>query len=169
MQIDILTATAANQVQTNPAPVQSLPAEAPFGTPAPQPIARTMLDQARLDIARTVHGQAYTELIRRHHGEVWRLVRENRRAGAIWKRHGGQTLVQALINAVARPDEPIPSEIGGRPVDQSTARIAAMLKRYGSAALASDVDAYERGIAGLCGCTYNQLLARLRGGEPVLS
>lgn len=55
-----------------------------------------------------------------------------------------------------------------RAVDQSTARIAAMLKRYGSSALTSDVDAYERGLVGLCGCTYNQLLARLRGGEPIL-
>ncbi len=169
LNISILTATALNQVQTNPAADPVPPADAFAPQPLPQPIGRTMLDQARLDIERTVHGRAYAELIRRHHSEVWRLVRENRRVGAIWKRYGGQTLVQALINAVARPDEPIPATIGARPVDQSTARIAAMLKRYGSAALARDVDAYERGIVGLCGCTYNDLLARLRAGEPVMS
>ncbi|HEX3130339.1 MAG TPA: hypothetical protein VH394_23585 [Thermoanaerobaculia bacterium] len=163
LNISVLPSPALGTVFTNPAPA---PSDTFTPAPLPQPIARNMLDQARLDLERTVHGRSYAELVRRHHSEVWRLVRENRRVGAIWKRYGGQTLLQALINAIARPDEPIPSMIGARPVDQSTARIAAMLKRYGSAALARDVDAYEHTIVGLCGCTYNQLLARLRAGEP---
>ncbi len=169
LQIDIATATTAGQILTNPAPA---PAPAP-ATPlsegsVPQPVRATMLNQARLQIEQTQYGRQYIELVRRHHSEVSRLVRTNRRVGAIWARYGGTAFVQAILDAVALPDEPIPSTIASRPVAESTARIGMMLKRYGSAALARDIDNYERVLPGLCGRSYNELLARLRAGEPVL-
>ena len=162
LHIDIVTASAAGQILTNPATVSPL---APGGVP--QPIQRTMLDDARVRIEQTLPGRTYADLVRRHQSEVWRLVRTNRRVGAIWKRNGGQALVQAMLDSIERPDDPIPESIESRPIAESAARIAVVLKRYGSAALARDIAAYEQAVAELRGSTFNQFLSQLQANEPV--
>src|SRR5207244_11066464 len=128
-----------------------LPAGAPApSTPAPAH-TRSMLEQARQQIEATEAGRLYAEVVRRHHHEVRTLVRTNRRVGAVWKRYGGQAILQAVLDAVGRPDAPIPHAVASRPLVHCAARIAAMLQRYGSAALARDAAAYERLVAALPG------------------
>lgn len=138
--------------------------EAPAAMPMPAS-TRMMLDQARKQIEETEHGRAYAEVFRQHQGEVRTLVRTNRRVGAIWKRYGGQSIVQAMIDAISRPDMIIAANIGKRSIAECAARIASVLRRYGSAALARDASVWERVINALPGRSYNQLLARLRAGE----
>lgn len=165
MDIEIQTTSTAGDVLSNPAPTEAIEHDE-----LPQPaMARTMLARAQADVEATQHGRRYAELIRRHHKEVWELINSNWRVAAIWNQNGGQKLVQVILDAVARPDAPIPSTIANRPVEEAAGHIATILKRFGSRALARDIDLYERAVPRLCGCTYNQLLARLRAGEPLLS
>jgi hypothetical protein len=166
LQISIETAAAAGTVINVPA-TNVLPAAAPApSTPAPAH-TRSMLEQARQQIEATEAGRLYAEVVRRHHHEVRTLVRTNRRVGAIWKRYGGQAILQAVLNAVGRPDAPIPHAVASRPLADCAARIAGVLRRYGSAALAHDAAAYEHLVAALPGRSYNELIARLRAGAPL--
>jgi hypothetical protein len=166
MQISIETTSTAGQIITVPAPAAP-PQPSSALNPQPQPMMRSMIEEASFQIERTTYGLRYATTFRRHHAEVLDLVRTNRRVGAIWKRYGGQSILQAVLDAVGRPDEPIPSVVGSHPLTKSAARIASILRRYGSAALRRDVDEYERIIGGVCGCTYNQLLARLQAGDSL--
>ena len=167
MQISIETTNTAGQVITVPAAQPNAAPAAP-GAPAPQPVTRSMIDEAQFQIERTAYGHQYATTVRRHHTEVRQLVSTNRRVGAIWKRYGGQSILQAILDAVARPDDPVPAIIGSHSLVQSTARIAMILRRYGSPALRRDVSEFEHIVSGVCGCTYNQLLARLQAGESFL-
>jgi hypothetical protein len=167
MQIDIATTNTAGQIITVPA-TNVLAAPAPASPPAPVPAhARRILDAARRDIEATEHGRVYAEVFRRNHEEVWGLVRDNRRVGAIWKRHGGQAILQAVLDAVDRPDKPIPATVKSRPLSECAARIASILRRFGSAALGRDLDRYEQLVGALPGSSYMQHLARLRAGEAI--
>lgn len=160
LQFTVGSASAAGQVITVPA---ASPAPAHSPTPAPAH-TRMMLDHARSEIEATAYGRVYAEVVRRHHREVGTLIRTNRRVGAIWKRYGGQAILQAVLDAVARPDAAIPAVIGSRSLVDSARRIAAVFQRYGSAALARDAAAYEHLAFALPGNSYNELLARLRKG-----
>lgn len=164
MEITIATTSTAGQVLTNAAEDEGMQPELPT-RPA---FARSMLARARADIEQTRYGAQYVELIRRHHREVARLVNGNRRVGTVWKRNGGPQLVQAVLDAVGRPKVAFPSSIGGRSIAEVARRIGTVLRRYGSHALVRDLDAYERAVPRLCGCTYDGLLARLRAGAPLL-
>lgn len=168
MQITILTANTLGQIITVPA-TNVLPTSSTLIPTAAPAFTRTVLEQARVQIEATAAGRAYAEVVRRHHGEVQALVRTNRRVGAIWKRYGGQGIVQAVLDAVGRPDAPIPAVVASRQLVECAARIAGVLKRYGSAALARDAAAYEKLVSALPGRSYHQLLRRLQAGEALES
>lgn len=168
MQITIETATTPGQVITVPATNVPPRAAGVRATPAPAPaVIRGTLERAREEIEATEVGRGYAEIVRRHHDEVRTLIRTNRRVGAMWKRHGGQAILQAALDAVALPDAPIPRAVAQRPLAESVARIAAVFRRYGSAALARDATVYEPLLSALSGRSYNQLLGMLRAGTPL--
>lgn len=80
-------------------------------------------------------------LISEHVDEVLRLVNQNRRVGAVWKRHGGPKLVRHLLDGIA-PETPLPRRIEGCDVQLLIAKFLPVLERYGGAHIRSDIGRY---------------------------
>ncbi|HYI09826.1 MAG TPA: hypothetical protein VEK57_12250 [Thermoanaerobaculia bacterium] len=168
--IEIPVETVANTIRTVPAaPAPAAggqPASPPAPVPALAPMLRQKLRDAETEVASTAEGRRYRDTVRNHVAEVRLLLRENWRVAAVWNRYAGPGLMQAIIHAVNKPDEPMPVVLNDRPLAECVTRISAIFRRFGSPALAEDVRAHERLLLTLGGATYNQILARLRASDP---
>ena len=120
------------------------------------------LQRVEQEIASTPVGRQFNELVRRHFPEVQTLVNSNRRVATVWQRNGGPTIVRAVLRMAQVPEEPLPAEIDGRPLGECLAKIQSVFSRYGSPAMAADLEAYGSPLAQLAGLNYTQALDALR-------
>jgi hypothetical protein len=163
--VPILTAfgvqvsTAANASGRNrPDTTVSLASALGLREPGPWP----RIDEVAREVAVTPSGIARVEMVRRHTYEVGRLVNKNRRVGVAWQRGKGPLLVRALMQTFESNDCPLPSDIGGKPLEQCIDELAAAFRTWGSRALAQDVDRIAPLLRGLAGKAYPEVLALLR-------
>ena len=81
-----------------------------------------------------------TALVSDHVDEGLRLVNGNRRVGAVWRRGGGPLLVRHLLYSHAAPQPVLlPRHIEGCDIAALLERFLAILNRFGSARLKTDI------------------------------
>jgi hypothetical protein len=81
----------------------------------------------------------FASLVSEHVDEVLRLLRQNRRVGAIWQGLGGPALVRRLLNGPAPREHLLPRAIEGFDVAALLGKFVPMLGRFGSPRLRADV------------------------------
>lgn len=152
------------------------PAPQPFAI-APEPLAggggaapvanpRERLREMEREITSTAAGRKYAELVRRHFAEARTLVDTNRRVATVWHRSGGPRIVQGLLQLLQRPEQALPAEIDGKPLPDCLLEIQRVFARYGSRALAADLDEVGPSLVRLAGLTYPEALSALRTMVP---
>ncbi len=168
--IEILTASQLGNKQTVPDTDTQANAyrvagaqeeEQPLQVPA---LENQWLQRAQSELLQTTDGHRYVGLFQQHHEEVRTLIDTNKRVATMWHRNCGPALIQTVLNTLHSPEQPIPTEIGGRPLAEILNRIMAAFAKYGSAELARDLMAYGAPLARLGGHTYDQILGALRTG-----
>ncbi|MDQ3691222.1 MAG: hypothetical protein M3406_14550 [Chloroflexota bacterium] len=82
----------------------------------------------------------------RHRDEVIRLVNTHRRVAVTWRRNSGPAWAAHCLHSVRDHDYVIPQSVDGVTPDMLIERMAAVLRRFGSAELRADLSAYQ-GIA----------------------
>lgn len=114
-------------------------------------------------------GAAAMAALDRHRAEVMRLVKTQRQVAATWRRHGGPAFAAHCLHSIRDHDYVIPESVDGVTAVVLMQRMATILRRFGSAQLRADIDAYEsQAYAWVEGCTSIwQLVERLRGLETL--
>jgi hypothetical protein len=166
MGVTVLTAATAGVKQTVPGvaginmTVGEVPRSvAPFRISGAQQESFT---RAREELVATPIGHDVAATVRAHHVEVLQLINTNRRVATIWHRNGGAELIEGVLRMLQCRDQPLPSEIRGRPLIDCLHRLQRAFERYGSPALAVAVNTWAPIVVGLVGRTYAELLATLQ-------
>jgi hypothetical protein len=128
----------------------------------PSAAVRDRLMEVGDEISAIPAGREYAEAVQRHIPEVQDLVNLHRRAGAVWRKNGGNQIVASFVEMVQFPDRTLPSTISGRPITECLLRIQKALLRYGSGKLGSDLARLGPRLIERAGLTYPQMLAELR-------
>jgi hypothetical protein len=123
-----------------PAPMVARFAPAPTVQP-PQPL-RAGLRQVQQALLSSPAGHLIAGLISTHFDEVFRLIQTNRRVATLWHRSQGPALVRRLLTQGLEGEIFIPETIGDRPLTDQLDRFLALLSRYGSPALQTDIARY---------------------------
>jgi hypothetical protein len=144
-------ASSAHAVQTD-ASANRITAEPFFGK----------LNEIQQRVTATNAGRRYNELIQKHFPELQRLVNNNRRVAAAWRRHGGPQIVRSVVRMADAPEPGIPVEVNGKPLPECLAGIQAAFARYASPDLAVDLAQYGPNLSQLAGLNYTQALDVLR-------
>jgi subtilisin family serine protease len=128
--------SAMNSV--NPTPVVNPPIPAiasPEASSLVEP-RRPLLEQF-LD---TTFGQRYYDLGQKYVREIYGLINTNKRVATAWHRSKGPVWTRIALNAFYNDDFKIPLTADGVHVMESVDRFLAMLKRYASPELQSDLE-----------------------------
>jgi hypothetical protein len=162
------TADAVNQTKTVPgqanAPLPPALARVAHRAVPENAAQSARLTQVQSEIGATPGGQLYGPLIMRHLNEAQTLVNTNRKMATVWHRNGGPTIANGFVRMLENPGQRVPSTINGTPLEDCLQQIASALARYGSDALAADIETHERALIPLVHLTYPELLAAL--GPP---
>jgi hypothetical protein len=158
------TATAADVVKTVPG-AEAMSMTELASTPVFARALGQRLQQVRRQLETTETGAEFAAAVERHADEAQRIVNNNLRVAAVWHRNGGPQILQAALNAVFSPDQPLPHEIEGKPITECLQKIQQIFMRYASAAFAADLDRLGPCLIELCGLSYNQTLTALGGPE----
>jgi len=81
----------------------------------------------------------FAALVSEHVDEVLRLLKKNRRVGAVWRRAGGPLLVRRLLNGPAPTNILLPSKIAGCDSAELLGRFLPILDRFGGSRLKADI------------------------------
>jgi hypothetical protein len=168
LPIEILTANALDDKQTVPDTAAQadayMVAAAPLDGTVPFPAAEApLLQKVGGELLQTKKGQEYFGLYQRHQAEVRALIDGNKRVATAWHRNGGPSLLNKALHVIKSPDEILPMEIEGRPLVECVSRLVRTFKKYGSAALARDIEEFGAALGRLGGRNYEQILADFRG------
>jgi subtilisin family serine protease len=91
-------------------------------------------------------------LVSTHFDEVHRLINGNRRVAVAWHRMNGPRLVRYVLQTAGDSRYSLlPPQRGGAPFDSQIDRMLALLARYGSPALRSDIRRYRSLVVALTG------------------
>ncbi len=112
-------------------------------------------------------GAAAMATLDRHRAEVLRLVNTQRQVAVTWRRNRGPAFAAHCLNSIRDHAYPIPGLVDGVTPIRLLEKMAAVLRRYGSAELRADIDAWESlAYERVEGCTSIwQLVEWMRGGE----
>jgi len=125
---------------------------------------RRMLE-AQTEISAMPAGKNLSEAVLRNVQEVQDLVNTNMRVATAWHRNGGPMLVKVGLRYLQERNLRLPDEIDGLSVAQRLQNIQKALVRFGSKALASDLERYGPMLVQLTGMTFGQALDHLRTQE----
>jgi hypothetical protein len=113
------------------------------------------------DLRASRWGNWYADLYLRHFGEIRHLIETNRRLATVWHRSGGAEFFQCLVRVFREPSARVPSLVNGRSHDQCIGDFISTLRRYGSAALCSDLDLVQPTLPRIGGLTYQEIIRQL--------
>jgi hypothetical protein len=80
----------------------------------------------------------------------------------VWQRNGGPQLIGDLVTVVESKNQPIPTEVAGKPLSECLRRMHEVLAKYGSTRLAEDLHRYGPNVMQFIGLTYPDLLNALK-------
>ena len=114
-------------------------------------------------------GTAAMEALDRHRREVLQLVNTKRQVAAIWRRNGGPAFAAHCLHSIRDHQHRIPESVDGVTPILLLERMAMVLRRFGSAQLRDDIDAYQDlALEWVSGCTSIwQLVEHMRGLDKV--
>lgn len=130
--------------------------------PADRSIVRERLDTARAELGNTPMGQQLDSALHLHFREIRVLVNSNRRTAAVWRRIRGAAWMSAVLNCLMDRGQRFPAEIEGRSLSECLDQLVAVLERYGSQKLVSDLAAIGPELSTLAGRSYDEMLAAWR-------
>ncbi len=104
-----------------------------------EPIETPLLER----FLETAYGRAYYELVETYSREVFELINTNKRVATVWHRNRGPTWTRIAMSAFFNPELKIPLTVAGKDFRGCVDRFAAMLKRYASPALRTELDRCE--------------------------
>ena len=140
------------------------------------------IDDVRTAVARVAEGArgrvevtdappAFPAPWRDHQREIQTLIAHNRKVAAMWRRHGGPALTQALFRAFHAPAEAIPLFVDGLPLAGCLERLSGVLCKYGSAELRASLARLRAIVPAVGGFPFTEVLAAatdaLATPEPV--
>jgi hypothetical protein len=79
----------------------------------------------------------------RHRAEVLRLVNTQRQVAVTWRRNGGPAFAAHCLHSIRDHNYVIPDSVDGVTPIMLMEKMAAVLRRFGSSELRSDIDRYE--------------------------
>jgi hypothetical protein len=158
--LSVLTATAPGQVSTVPATQGHA-----FSIVEREPLFVDALRDVERELTASPEGRELAEVGRRHAHEVVQLVNHNRRVGTVWRRNGGPEIVQTALTMAQAGEKDLPRQFNGRPLVEFLRKMQAILERYGSAQLATDLRRYGPRIIELTKFDYPQLLVALKAAQ----
>jgi hypothetical protein len=114
-------------------------------------------------------GAAAMTALDRHRPEVLQLVNTQRQVAVTWRRNGGPAFAAHCLHSIRDHEYAIPESVEGVTPLMLMEKMASVLRRYGSAHLRADIDAYETlAYEWVEGCTSIwQLVERMRRLERV--
>ena len=86
----------------------------------------------------------FASLVSEHVDEILRLVNNNSRVGAVWRRNGGPLLVRRLLYGPPPQDALLPVTIEGCDVSTLLHRFLTILTRFGGARLQADIVRFRK-------------------------
>ena len=81
----------------------------------------------------------FASLVSEHVDEILRLVNNNPRVGAVWRRNGGPLLVRGLLHGPPPQDVLLPDAVEGHDVAALLSRFLSILSRFGGPRLRADI------------------------------
>ncbi|MEZ0539918.1 S8 family serine peptidase [Fibrella arboris] len=151
-----------------PAPTPPPPGPTPPPTPfmAPPPSQIELLQRR---VVRSPHWPHLEVLLDRYGREISTLVNTNKRVATVWHRCGGPAWVRVALQLIDMPTMAIPATAGGHSLDEGIDRMQAILQRYGSAGLVSDLQRFSPVLALVeSGRSLLQLVNLLEQTEPTI-
>jgi hypothetical protein len=121
------------------------------------------------ELSESEAGNQLAVMVQSHASEARNLVETNRKVATLWHRNHGPELMQNLRRAIAARTEPMPASVEGKPLEELATGILIALKKFGSAELAAQVEAYDRIILQLLPLAYEDMLQHLKGSPPLAS
>ena len=161
--IQIETTAVANDVVTVPIAMEAVaPEEIMPAAAALQEEDLQFLMQVQEELLQTEKGREYSTLIRRNRFELRRLIDRNPRVATVWRRNHGPEIVRLLLEGVRARRLEIPAVVNNQRVTDSIHKIAAVVEKYASPRLRSDLQQHSHELDSLAGRSYAQLLLALR-------
>lgn len=163
--IKMETTAVAGDVVTVPTAMQAVEREELMPAAAAAALQEEdlrFLLQVQDELMQTEKGREYGLLIRRNRFELRRLIDRNPRVATVWRRNHGPELVRLLLESVRARRLEIPAIVNNQRVTDSIEKIAAIIEKYASPRLRSDLHAHRHELDSLAGMNYAQLLLALR-------
>jgi hypothetical protein len=165
VQLEVAKATKLDDIQTVP---KAMVADAERER-VPLPLAQAQgLEE---EIRASARGAWYADLYYRHLEEVQRLVTTDRRVTLVWHRSGAAEVFQWIVHAFTHPGDRVPGRVGGRTILACLEELAAVLARYGSTALRTDLQAALPSLPDIAGLRDREIIELLAATkrEPALA
>ncbi|MBA3315744.1 MAG: hypothetical protein H0T47_20965 [Planctomycetaceae bacterium] len=105
-------------------------------------LQRTLRD-LEAEVRSKALGAAAMTAIDRHRPEVLRLVNTQRQVAVTWRRNGGPAFAAHCLHSIRDHEYVIPDSVEGVTPIMLVEKMAVVLRRFGSAKLRADIDAYE--------------------------
>ena len=97
-----------------------------------------------------------------HQSEIQDLIAHNRKVAAMWRRHGGPALTQALFRAFHAQAEAIPLFVGGVPLTVCLERLSGVFCKYGSVELRASLARLRTILPAVGGGRLSEVLSAAR-------
>ncbi len=157
-KLSVMNSVNPIPVVNPPIPIVISPTEA-----SPAELRQPLLEQ----FLNTDFGQIYYDLAQKYFREIYALINTNKRVATAWHRSKGPVWTRIALNAFYNHDFKIPLTADGLHITESVDRFLAMLKRYASLELQSDLEACKPYIHLLQeGMTLSEL-AMVVGNQPL--
>lgn len=116
------------------------------------------------DLERSARGRGLVAFWLRHQYELLGLINSNRRVTITWHRSGAAGLFQLLTRMLSQPDLTVPETINGQPVGHCLDAVCAVLDRFASPQLRTDLASTRAALPELGGLTYPRICSALAAG-----
>jgi subtilisin family serine protease len=114
-------------------------------------------------------GRFYYALAEKYFDEVKRLINENKKVATIWHRNDGPLMLRLGLRALAKPDDPLPRKVNDITIRERLIRIANIIKRFATDALAAEIDLHLSVLFQMEGRSVNQILSFLESENELVN
>ena len=152
-KVSALNVVSATQQVNAPVPFVAVPEQA----------GASMLEQ----FLSTEFGTNYYKLGQKYFREILNLVNTNRRVATVWHRSKGPVWTRLALTAFNNPEFKIPASVHGVSFKECVEQFGAMLKRFASLELLSDIERFESQVNILQKDMTIQEMMMLIGNQPL--
>jgi hypothetical protein len=119
------------------------------------------LHRLESDLEESARGSGLVTFWLRNQHELLELINTNRRVVVTWYRSGASGLFQLLTRMLSQPELAVPATINGQPVSQCLDAVCAVLDRFASPELRTELATARAALPELGGLTYRGICSAL--------